>query len=516
MVDATDFASVESGITASDFNSGATVKFYGANHGGSAATTSGTVSKTASLIRSGMFRITLKGTENNYDEMTLRVNKTGCAEQILQWRNWDNDDSDLMSALTVIQSMASDAASAAAQANSRVLLNQSRISDVASYLVALSAQVSDTYSAVVNDVYSDLIGTTASTLSDIYSLLSDLNSNILSRVPKEIASKSLLSDVNSDLASKIGAITATVSASDISDIASAVKAIMASDISDIHSAATAAASRALLNQSRISDVASYLVAMSDALSDAHSDLASKIGGITASVGASDISDIASAVRAILISDLSDIHSAATAGASRALINQSRISDVQSFLSDFQSDLLSHLDATGVGLNASTMSDLRSAIAATELDASDLSDIASAVRTIVSSDLSDIISAVAVANSRVLLNQSRISDLQSFMSDLQSDLLSHLDTTGVQLNASTLSDIRSAITANGMLAAGADPTGVIGVTASYGAKLDWLAAMSRNKLTQTSTSAVLFNDGGTAVASATCSDDGTTFTRDEWH
>ena len=34
MVDATDFASIESGITESDFNSGATKKFFGVNHGG--------------------------------------------------------------------------------------------------------------------------------------------------------------------------------------------------------------------------------------------------------------------------------------------------------------------------------------------------------------------------------------------------------------------------------------------------------------------------------------------------
>src|SRR6185295_6547484 len=112
MVDATDFASVESGITESDFNSGVTKKFYGVNTGGSAASTSGTISKTGSLVRSGVFRITLKGSENNYDQMMIRLSKTGCAEQIITWENVDNDDSDILSALTVIQSMASDAASA--------------------------------------------------------------------------------------------------------------------------------------------------------------------------------------------------------------------------------------------------------------------------------------------------------------------------------------------------------------------------------------------------------------------
>jgi hypothetical protein len=125
MVDATDFASIESGITESDFNSGVTKKFYGMNIGGSAAVTSGTISKLGSLVRSGVFRITLKTTENNYDQMLCRFNKTGCAEQLIAWSNVDNDDSDLMSALVVIQSAASDAASAAQQANSRVLVGQS-------------------------------------------------------------------------------------------------------------------------------------------------------------------------------------------------------------------------------------------------------------------------------------------------------------------------------------------------------------------------------------------------------
>src|SRR3990167_6217625 len=115
MVDSTDFASVESGVTESDFNSGATRKFFGCDQGVSTATTSGSISKAASLVRSGVFRLTLKGTENNYDQMMVRINKTGCAEQIIAWSNVTNDDSDLLSALTVIQSMASDAASAAAQ-----------------------------------------------------------------------------------------------------------------------------------------------------------------------------------------------------------------------------------------------------------------------------------------------------------------------------------------------------------------------------------------------------------------
>jgi hypothetical protein len=108
---------------------------------------------------------------------------------------------------------------------------------------------------------------------------------------------------------------------------------------------------------------------------------------------------------------------------------------------------SQIDA-GIELGASSLSDLRSAIAATELDASDLSDIASAV----------------------------------------------------------------------WARTGSDPATVPAVAAAMGAKLDWLTAMSRNKITQTSSVQSLRNDGDSAdIASAALSfDAGTsTLTRGEF-
>jgi uncharacterized protein YeeX (DUF496 family) len=498
--------SVASTVTVSDFNSGAVVKFFGANHGGSAATTSGIVSKIASLVKSGVFRITLKGTENNYDEMMLRINKTALKETIVAWNNDTKTTSDIISRLSDIGS------------------------DLRSFLVVMSG-----------------------VQSDIYSSLSDLQSDFQSRVPKAVATNSQLSDLHSDLRSV-----------------------------------------AILAQSVLSDVYS-------SLSDLQSDFQSRVPKRVATD--SQLSDMASDLKSVMTivqSMASDAASAAQQGNSRVLLCQSRISDAQSFLSDFQSDLLSHLDTTGVGLNASTMSDLRSAINAltVTIGPSDISDIASAVvaglpvvsmvsdiysmlsdfmsdfqsrvpkRVATDSQLSDmasdIKSAVVVtqsmasdaasaaqqANSRVLLNQSRISDVYSMLSDLQSDFQSRVPKAvatnsqlsdlasdlrsylagmsgvqsdiysaliaGPEIGASSMSDIRSAITANGVTRAGADPTGVVGVTATLADKVDWLTAMSRNKLTQTSTSAVLFNDASVAVASATVADDGTTFTRSEWH
>ena len=69
IVDGTDFATIESGITASNFDSKMTKKFFGVNHGGSAAFTSGTISKAIALVRSGIFQQTLKAAETNYDQV---------------------------------------------------------------------------------------------------------------------------------------------------------------------------------------------------------------------------------------------------------------------------------------------------------------------------------------------------------------------------------------------------------------------------------------------------------------
>ena len=688
LVDSTDYATVESALT-----NPPTAKFYGVNHGTSAAATSGAISKIISHVHSGIYRLILKASETNYDYVLYNIKQPSCADQNLVFQPVDNDDSDLLSALTVIQSMASDAASAAQQANSRILIVQSQASDLysmlsdhhseflsrvtkavatnsqlsdlhsdlRSYLVGLSATISDIYSLVsdansdlaskitaaisasdlsdiasavwaakytansaassfgslMSDVYSRIVVIQSaasdaasaaqqtnsrvllnqSRISDAYSMLSDFYSDFQSRVPKAVATNSQLSDLHSDLRSYLvimsgvqsdiysllsdsysdiqsrlsrlqeveilrrntaqagaaSTITLDASASATNDFytgatinlvsgtgsGQAVRTITAyngttkvatvypawttnpdvttvfvirgelgltdSFMSDIasqvwgHAIGTRVDSRILLNLSRISDtysllsdfqsdfqsrvpkavatnsqlsdlhsdLRSYLIGLSatlsdvySELSDTHSDLASKIAGITASVSASDISDIASAVwaakytvhsaassfgslmsdvysRIVLIqSSASDAASAAQQANSRVLLNQSRISDVYSLLSDVNSDLRSLLTTTGVTLDASTFSDIRSAIAA------------GPAATVTASDISDIASAVwantigARVDSRVLLNLSRISDVYSLLSDLNS----HVVTTGVPLDASTISDIRSAIAA----------------------------------------------------------------------
>jgi hypothetical protein len=92
------------------------------------------------------------------------------------------------------------------------------------------------------------------------------------------------------------------------------------------------------------------------------------------------------------------------------------------------------------------------------------------------------------------------------SDLKSAILA------TELDASDLSDIASAVWG----VARTEPTAVVSPTGTVKTGLEWLVALSRNKITQTATVQSLRNDADSAdVASAAVSDDGTTFTRGEF-
>lgn len=616
-VDATDYATPESALSAA-----AKIKIYGKLRGGTGTNfvSSGTGSLTNDITHVGasalgLYTIALVKADLSdasaawYDQYIVSLSATGAAyvalvaEGVIDESNLSGVISDIYSALVVgnsrvlvAQSAASDAASAAAQANSRVLLVQSRLSDfdsrlvsdlsdVLSQLTVVQSMASDAASAaqqgnsrilLVQSRLSDFDSRTVSDLSDILSAVNVGNSRVLlnqSRI-SDIASYlvvmsgvqsdiySALSDAHSDLASKIGGITAAVSASDISDIASAVWA---------NTIGARVDSRVLVAQSYLSDIRSHVsdlqsdfqsrvpkrVATDSQLSDVHSDIASRIGAITASVSASDISDIASAVWAAkytahsvassfgsLLSDLysrvvlvqsaaSDAASAAQQVNSRVLLVLSAASDTYSLLSDLQSDFQSRVPkrvATDSQLS-DLASDLRSVAVVAQSSLSDIysllsdvqSDFQSRVpkRVATDSQLSDLHSDL---RSLAGANHSAASDIYSLLSDLHSDVgvvsgvvsdIYSLVVAGAPLGASDLSDIRSAITANGVLRPGADPTAVVGVTAPLADKVDWLAALSRNRLDQTATQQKLHNDALSQIASAVVSDDGTTFRRDEW-
>jgi hypothetical protein len=654
MVDSTDFATPESALSAA-----MKIKLYGKLRGATGVNfvSSGTGSLTndiqhvgASVL--GIYTIALAKADLSdasaawYDQYIVSLSATGAAYQTLiidggiddsnfsdilsnaysaavvgssrillvQSRLSDLDSrlaselSDVISGITALSDATSNAYSAAVQTNSRVLLVQSRlsdldsrlssdVSDIISGITALSDATSNAYSAAV--VGSSRILLVQSRLSDLDSRLVSDVSDIRSMLT---ALSDAISDAHSDLGSKIGAVTATLGASDISDIASAVWAntigarvdsrvlVALSAASDAASAAQQGNSRVLVVQSMVSDVDSALTSrFSDLQSlvtttgvqlnaSSLSDLRSAIGAITVSLDASNISDIASAVVAALpissqvsdiysmLSDLysdfqsrvpkrvatdsqlsamtsdvlsavllvqslaSDAASAAQQGASRALVVQSMASDAASAAQQGNSRLLvAHSLISDV---QSTLSDLYSDFqsrvpkrVATDSQLSALSsDVISAIQ-VDASAISDILSAAQQVNSRVLVNQSVVSDIYSLLSDLhsdvavmsgiQSDVLSLL-TAGVEVGASSLSDIRSAITANGVLRAGAEPATIIEHTDTLAAKIDWLGAVSRNKITQTATVQTVRNDADNdTIASAAVSDDGTTFTRGEF-
>lgn len=331
---------------------------------------------------------------------------------------------------------------------------QTIVVDGGIWISDLSAIASDIRSDV-SDMHSDLL-VMSGILSDAYSMLtaqSDAVSNVYSAV---LLTQSLASDAHS-----AAVVAQSISASDMSDLRSAIAAgpaatITASDISDIASAVWANTigarvdSRILVAQSFLSDIRSDvsdmhsdLIVMSGILSDTYSllaivnsdvsDLTSRITGAVATA-----SDVASKVWAEKYTAASNVK-ASTFG-SLARIIMSRVSDVQSQIT------------AGVELGASTMSDIRSAISAGPagaVTASDISDIASRVEAVLASNFSDILSAAQQTNSRVLVVQSRVSDLQSHLSDLQSDFQSRvpkLVATNSQLS-DLASDVKSAVTVN---------------------------------------------------------------------
>lgn len=209
---------------------------------------------------------------------------------------------------------------------------------------------------------------------------------------------------------------------------------------------------------------------------------------------------------LVLSDaVSNVYSAAVQTNSRALVIQSSVSDT---LSDVQSYLVAmsgHLSnvESQIAAHGAVLSDLNS-----NFD----SRVPKAVATAsgVSAVTSDI-------QSYLVAMSAHISNVESQLTAFSSDVLSRVPSTVPTVSAlsALVSDVISAVVANGVLRAGADPTGVVGVTGTLAAKVDWLAALSRNKLAQDATSLILFNDASVAIAEAAVDDDGASAVRHEF-
>jgi len=393
-VDGTDFATIESGITASDFESKMTKKFFGVTHGNSTAFTSGTISKAATLVRSGLMQQTLKAAETNYDYIiySFAPANTSLAQQLLVFQTVTNDDVDIYDLISDV--------------DSQVLLNASMISDVQS---ALDSQALLNLSSF-SDVLSAAVQTNSRALV-IQSLVSDvdsqvlLNASMISDVQSALDSHAVVVTSNfSDVMSNIDAVAATVTASDMSDIASRVWAT---------AIGASAVSRILVIQSLVSDVDSQVL-----------------------LNASMISDVQSALdsQALLnLSSFSDVLSAAVQTNSRALVIESMVSDVDSQLTENYS-LLSDIDSQ-ITLNTST--------------------------------LSDVYSLVSDVDSQVLLNASMISDIDSqllvthsLLSDVESQIDAGVDVVSISTSTAAADNLEASAE---VIITGAAETGTLSTT-----------------------------------------------------
>lgn len=256
-----------SGATASQVSAARTL--YGVVHGGATAAVSKSISRAPSLVRSGLFRLSVKSAEvSNFDEVLVHIE--GNTSLILPFNYLFQvetaDDSDLYSALLLIQSfasdiysgviltqsLASDAHSAAAQANSRALVVQSMASDAASAAAQVNSRV-----LLVQSSLSDV----QSAVTLVQSLASDAHSAAAQANSRALVVQSMASDAAS--AAQQANSRALVNQSVVSDLYSAALLIQ-SMASDAASAAAQTNSRVLLNLSRVSDIYSLL---SDYVSD---------------------------------------------------------------------------------------------------------------------------------------------------------------------------------------------------------------------------------------------------------
>ena len=82
----------------------------------------------------------------------------------------------------------------------------------------------------------------------------------------------------------------------------------------------------------------------------------------------------------------------------------------------------------------------------------------------------------------------------------------------QMRTNSVDDVQTQVWAKTMTESASVPA----VTASVLSALQWLFALSRNKITQTSTTQLVRNDADSGtIGTSTVSDDGTTFTRGEF-
>jgi Flp pilus assembly pilin Flp len=472
MVDATDFATPESALSAAT-----KIKIYGKLAGGTGTNfvSSGTGSLTNDITHVGasalgIYTIALVKADLSdasaawYNQYIISLSATGAAYQTLvvdggiHESNVSATLSDAQSYLVAMSGMLSDTHSAAILGASNASEAQSQATLAASRALLMISTLSDIDSAITSQ-YSDLESKLTSqftylsgTLSDMDSAVTSQYSDIESKLSSQfVYTSAALSDMHSDLKSAMGDVSVAISASDISDIASAVAAaigftpsgIAAKVWSDFESKAGASPSQLYsvvnLTLSRASDIQSYLVAMSGALSDLDSAVTSQY---------SDLESKLTSQFAAVSDAVSNVYSA-------TLLTQSLASEAQSVALQINSRVL---------LAASTLSDIDSAL-----------------------------------SSQFVATSATLSDIDSALS------------SQFAAASDAVSNVYSAITSTR-----AEPgQGSPGATIAPLAKLDYLYKAWRNRHTQTASEYALYADDATTKDhEAAVSDNGTTLDRGE--
>jgi hypothetical protein len=181
-------------------------------------------------------------------------------------------------------------------------------------------------------------------------------------------------------------------------------------------------------------------------------------------------------------------------------------------------------ATG-GITAASIA--ADAIGASELAADAAAEIATAVRTELGTELARI----DVASS-TRASQTSVTTIDDFLDTEIAQILSDVGTLVSRLTAgraTALDNLDATISSRATPAqvnaevvdainvdTYGEPSAAPVATVSLVAKINWLFALARNKITQTSALQTLRNDADSAnISTASVSDDGTTFTRGEW-
>lgn len=572
MVDATDFATPESALSAAT-----KIKIYGKRTGAAAAAfvSSGTGSLTNDIQHVGasalgIYTIALTKADLSdasaawYDQYVISLSATGAAYQTIL-ADGGIMDSYLSNVASYLSNLTSDLQSDFQSRVPKAVATQSLLSDVNSNLLSYLAGMSNTLSVVnaaTSNTQSKIIIVEGSqfdylsaAISDAHSDLRSLTSGVGGGTASAIAAKvwsdyeskvgSTVSDMFSALAAGGGGATASAIADKVwSDYGSKVGAtpsqaysvILATQaaVSDLHSDFQSRVPKAVATQSLLSDVQSnllsYLAGVSDVLSQVDSGVDQLQSRITGAVATA--SDVASKIWAEKYTAASNVK-ASTFGSMVRLIGStvsdmdSMITDMSNVLSDTNSKVAAGTSTSAIAAKVwsdfeskvgSTVSDMYSTLAAGGGGAT-----ASAIADKVWSDYGSKVGATpSKVYSVAVATQADVSDMHSdllVMSNVLSNVDSVLSNTnskvgkieGSQFDAisDAISNVQSAVAVmDTILDSAASDVGEIKSVT------DALTVAAATSLSKSAAGIIYGTVGATSLSTTTCSTDLAGYADDE--